>query len=317
MTLEVSSLWHVPLNNGSLSPSFKKEEGACFPLELARNLFMIRKNYSTAIETARNYYNSKNANNFYMSTWGGEDIHIGIYKNATDSIGQASRCTVKTIASLVKLKEDSRLLDIGCGYGGPARYLAKTKGCHVDCLNLSEVQNQRNWELTQQQGLTHKIRVVEGSFEEMPLESQQYDLVYSQDALLHSGDRQQVFQEVRRILKPQGEFIFTDPMQSDECPQQALQPVLERIHLASMGSLGFYTKTAYLLGFETIEIIEMTNHLITHYRRVLEELETRYHELLELCEQDYLDRMKVGLQHWIEAGQKGYLVWGILHFRKK
>lgn len=278
---------------------------------------MTKKGYSTAIETARNYYNSKDANNFYTATWGGEDIHIGIYEQENEPVGKASRRTVEKIASLVNLNEQSRVLDIGCGYGGPARYLAKTRGCHVDCLNLSEVQNQRNWELTQQQELTNKIRIIDGSFEDMPIENQQYDLVYSQDALLHSGDRQKVLQETYRVLKPQGEFTFTDPMQGDDCPQQALNPVLERIHLSSMGSIGFYTRNAHLLGFETIEVIEMTNHLITHYRRILEESEKRYSELLKLCDKDYIDRMKVGLNHWIQAGQKGYLAWGILHFRKK
>lgn len=278
---------------------------------------MTKKNYSAAIETARNYYNSKDANNFYTATWGGEDIHIGIYENENEPVGKASRRTVEKIASLVKLNEQSRVLDVGCGYGGPARYLAKTRSCHVDCLNLSEVQNQRNWELTQQQGLTDKIRIIDGSFEDMPIENQQYDLVYSQDALLHSGDRKKVLQEAYRVLKPQGEFTFTDPMQGDDCPLQALQPVLERIHLSSMGSIGFYTRTAHALGFETLEVIEMTNHLITHYRRILEESEERYNELLKLCDKDYIDRMKVGLNHWVQAGQKGYLAWGILHFRKK
>ena len=278
---------------------------------------MIQKTYSTPIETARNYYNSKDANNFYTATWGGEDIHIGIYEKENEPVGRASRRTVEKIASLTDLNEQSHILDIGCGYGGPARYLAKTRGCYVDCLNLSEVQNQRNWELTQQQGLTAKIRIIDGSFEDMPIEDQQYDLVYSQDALIHSGDRQKVLQEVHRVLKPQGKFIFTDPMQGDDCPQQALKPVLERIHLYSMGSIGFYTKTAHLFGFETIEVIEMTNHLITHYQRILEESEQRYQELLDICDKDYLDRMRVGLNHWIQAGQRGYLSWGILHFRKK
>ncbi|MDM8568733.1 methyltransferase domain-containing protein [Thiotrichales bacterium HSG1] len=272
--------------------------------------------YSVAVETARSYYNSDDADNFYATIWGGEDIHIGLYESEQDSIFDASRKTVHRLANLVSLNNESKVLDIGSGYGGTARYLAKTTGCKVDCLNLSETQNQRNRQLNQEQNIADRITVIDGSFELIPTENEQYDLVLSQDAILHSGNRKQVFVEVFRVLKPDGNFVFTDPMQSDDCPTGVLQPVLDRIHLSSMGSIGFYSKIAAELGFEKIQIIEMTNQLINHYTHVLKELENNHAEMLKICEQDYLERMKIGLNHWIESGNKGYLAWGILHFRK-
>lgn len=273
--------------------------------------------YPPPVETARAYYNSSDADNFYATIWGGEDIHVGTYEHEEDSIFEASRRTVRKILSMLTLNESSHVLDVGSGYGGPARYLVKTTGCKVDCLNISEVQIARTLRLNQQHGMADRIQVIEGSFEEMPIENSKYDVVMSQDAILHSGNRHKVLEEVARVLKPGGEFIFTDPMQSDDCPPGVLAPVLERIHLASMGSFGFYTKTAVEVGLETLEILEMTDQLITHYRRVLEEVNGCYDDLLKVCSKDYLDRMKVGLKHWIESGQRGYLAWGILHFRKK
>ncbi len=272
---------------------------------------------SPAVATTRTYYNSNDADNFYASIWGGENIHIGLYEQENDSIAQASHRTVQKLASLLKLHEDSCVLDIGAGYGGMARYLVKNTGCQVDCLNLSQVQNQRHQQLNQLQGLTDKIRIIEGNFEAIPAAEQHYDVVLSQDAILHSGDRLQVFKEVARVLKSGGEFIFTDPMQSDHCPPSILQPVLDRLNLDSMGSIGFYTQTAATVGLETIQIIEMTEQLVHHYRHILQATEQHYEAILKVCNQDYIERMKIGLNHWIEKGQQGYLVWGILHFRKK
>jgi sarcosine/dimethylglycine N-methyltransferase len=273
--------------------------------------------YSAPVEVARNYYNSQDAESFYASIWGGEYIHIGIYEKENDTIFEASHRIVQKIASLLKLNQSTRVLDIGSGYGGTARYLAKTTGCQVDCLNLSEVQSQRNRNLIVEQGLNHKVTVIDGNFEALPMGDQCYDVVLSQDAILHSGDRRQVLVEVARVLKPKGEFIFTDPMQSDDCPPGVLQPVLDRILLSSMGSIGFYTATAAAVGMETIQIIEMREQLINHYAHIYKELEAREQELRKSCSQDYITRMKVGLNHWIEKGQKSYLTWGILHFRKK
>ena len=196
--------------------------------------------YSTTVETARTYYNSNDADNFYATIWGGEDIHIGLYEKENDSVFDASHRTVQKLASLLKLNESSKVLDIGAGYGGTARYLTKRSGCYVDCLNLSEIQNKRNRQLNEELGFAEALQVIDGNFEAIPSNNQQYDVVLSQDAILHSGNRRKVLEEVHRVLKPGGEFIFTDPMQSDDCPEGVLQPVLDRIHLDSMGSIDFY-----------------------------------------------------------------------------
>ncbi|MDA2912268.1 methyltransferase domain-containing protein, partial [Nitrospiraceae bacterium AH_259_D15_M11_P09] len=90
------------------------------------------------------------------------------------------------MASLLNgIDSRARILDLGAGYGGAARYLAKTYGCHVGCLNLSEVQNQRNRDLNRSQGMDLQINVVDGSFEEIPLGDALVDVVWSQDAFLH------------------------------------------------------------------------------------------------------------------------------------
>ncbi len=273
--------------------------------------------YSEAVETARTYYNSDDADNFYATIWGGEDIHVGLYeKEVGDIIFDASHHTVVKLASMLNLDSSKKVLDIGAGYGGTARYLVKTTGCYADCLNLSEIQNERNRHLNQEQSLTDKINVIDGNFEAIPAEANQYDVIVSQDAILHSGQRDKVLQEVERVLKPGGEFIFTDPMQSDDCPAGVLQPVLDRIHLETLGSISFYQQQLEKLGFIKLDIVSMPHQLVNHYSHVLAEIQSRESELVKVCTQEYVDRMKIGLQHWIDAGKNNYLAWGILHFRK-
>lgn len=273
--------------------------------------------YSPAVDTAREYYNSSDADRFYATIWGGEDIHIGLYESDTDSIVDASRRTVEKIAASVKnLDSKTRVLDIGSGYGGSARYLVKKYGCQVGCLNLSETQNTRNRELNQKAGISLAINVIDGSFEEVPLPDGSVDVVWSQDAILHSGDRKKVFEEVSRVLAKGGQFIFTDPMQSAECPKAVLQPILDRIHLDSLGSIEYYQRFAKDLGWKEVGVMDLSKNLPVHYARVLQELVVHQHTLIRVCAEDYLAKMKVGLQHWVDAGIAGHLTWGILHFQK-
>ncbi len=272
---------------------------------------------STVVAKAQEYYNSDSADGFYFQVWGGEDIHIGLYNAPDEPIFTASQRTVARMTEHLQARPaETKVLDIGSGYGGSARYLAKTLGFAVDCLNISEVQNTRNRQFNAEQGLADKIRVVDGSFEDLPFEPASYDVVWSQDAILHSGNRRKVLEEVDRVLVAGGELIFTDPMQSDDCPAGVLAPVLARIHLDTLGSPGFYRQVARELGWQEIGFEDHSQQLVNHYSSVLRELEARRAELTPICGQDYLDRMATGLGHWIEAGKNGYLVWGILRFRK-
>ncbi|MDR4509345.1 MAG: methyltransferase domain-containing protein [Candidatus Brocadiaceae bacterium] len=268
--------------------------------------------------TTQEYYNSADADRFYSLVWGGEDIHIGIYHNQEDSIFDASRRTVEKMSTLIRgHNKGATILDIGSGYGGSARYLAKNFGYRVNCLNLSEQQNTRNKKLNKEQQLDDLVTVVDGSFEALPFPGTTFDIVWSGDAILHSGNKEKVIEDVYRVLKKQGEFIFTDPMQSDDCPPGVLEPVLKRIHLKSMGSFRFYRNILLNAGFEEVQIINLSENLITHYSMVLKELEKRREEIITSIGTEYLDRMQEGLKHWIDAGKNGYLAWGILHFRKK
>ena len=125
------------------------------------------KNSTTcaATQTARDYYNSPDADRFYAQVWGGEDIHVGIYREADEPIKQASRRTVEQLAERLQapaicvegvciegrdpgaqaqcpaISADSVVLDIGSGYGGAARRLVERFGCRLTCVNVSEAEN--------------------------------------------------------------------------------------------------------------------------------------------------------------------------------
>jgi len=272
---------------------------------------------STATKIAREYYNSSDADRFYAEVWGGEDIHVGLYQSADESIKTASRRTVDTMADrLTGIDRSSVVMDIGSGYGGAARRLVERFGCRVICVNLSEAENQRNRQLNREQGLEDQIDVIDGSFEELPSEPQSIDAVWSQDAILHAGNRCRVLQEVDRVLRSGGQFVFTDPMQSNDCPEGVLDPILARIHLADLGSPKFYCGVASDLGWTDRGFEDHTDQLTAHYSRVLAITEERGDELSKVISEDYLNRMKQGLKHWIEGGRVGHLSWGIFSFTK-
>ena len=273
--------------------------------------------YSEVVQTARDYYNSDDAEAFYSTIWGGEDIHIGMYHREGDSIAEGSRrATAHLGRTLEPLGDWTRVLDMGSGYGGTARYLAGKYGCRITGLNLSEVENARARRLNAEQGVSDRVEIVDGSFESVPADDNSFHAVCSQDALLHSDQRDRVVGEAVRVLKPGGVFAFTDIMQADDCPPGVLDPILARIHLTSLASPDYYRGTATEYPLEETGFTDLTHHLVRHYGEVLDETETRESELRDQISEDYLSNMKRGLARWVEGGERGYLVWGIFAFRK-
>jgi len=277
----------------------------------------MTREYDEVLKVTKEYYDSDDAQNFYYTLWGGEDLHLGIYESSNESIRDASRRTVLKMASLLpKLDADSRVLDLGGGFAGSARTLAREFGCHVAVLNLSSTENECGRKMNREQGLEDLIDVVDGNFEDVPFGDKTFDCVWSQDAILHSGDRQRVMNEAARVLKPGGYLVFTDPMMTDDCPPDVLQPIFDRINLESLASPSFYRDAARQAGLSEVEYVDLDKHLPAHYQRVLDETEKRESEISETISEEYIANMKKGLRHWVEGGNNGYLTWGIFLFKK-
>lgn len=265
---------------------------------------------------AEAYYDSEDADRFYLTIWGGEDIHVGLYARPDEPIAEASRRTVEEMAGLTPDRPGLEILDLGAGYGGAARWLARARGARVACVNISETQNALNRTKNEEVGLADRISVLHGSFDAAPVEDGAFDIVWSQDAFLHGADRAAILREAARALKPGGRLIFTDIMQTEAAPAEKLQPVYDRIHLSSLGSIAFYDDAARAAGLFVGPRREAPEQLATHYRRVGEDLAARREELTGAVSPHYIDRMLSGLKAWVDGAEAGWLTWGILTYDK-
>lgn len=273
---------------------------------------------SEAALIARDHYNSDDSNVFYREVWGGEDIHVGLYDAASGSIAAASRRTVERMAAMAgTLTPESRVIDLGAGYGGAMRHLAREFGSYCVALDLSDVENERDRQMNREAGLDDRINVVEGDFASLDFPDASFDLAWSQEALLHTDAREQVCREVARVLQPGGRFVFTDPMQADDAAPDSLEAIYDRLHLSSLASPTFYRDALGSSGMREIAFEEQPEQLSQHYARVREVLVEEADSLRAKGMSDaYLERMKAGLSHWVEGGRNGVLTWGIFVFEK-
>ncbi len=273
---------------------------------------------SASEDATRSYYDTHDVDAFYDAVWGGEDIHTGIYTDEHEDVAIASRRTVERAADTVAglLGKESTVLDLGAGYGGPARYLAERFGCRVVALNISEAQNERHRATNAERGLDGLIEVVTGSFHDIPFSDGQFDVVWSQEAFCHSSDRERLLGEAVRVLEPGGALVFTDLMAAEGASVEALRPAVSRLGVDALATVDFYRRTLTGLGLRRIDFDDHSGQLLHHYVCVTEETRRHRPELRNTISPAYLDSLLINLPLWVDAARREQLRWGVFHCRR-
>jgi sarcosine/dimethylglycine N-methyltransferase len=116
----------------------------------------------------------------------------------------------RELLEVAQIRADDRVLDIGAGLAGSARLLASTVGCQVDCIEMSPDYCAGAVLLNRLTGLEDRINVHEGSALELPFADDSFDVVWMQNVGMNIADKQTLYGEIARVLKPGGRYAFQE-----------------------------------------------------------------------------------------------------------
>jgi len=150
------------------------------------------------------------------------------------------------------------LLDIGCGSGGPAMVLAREQGAEVIGIDVEPQRIDRSRRLAAEARLGNKVsfKLVEPG--PLPFAAETFDVVFSKDALLHIPDKQALYKEVLRVLKPGGVFAASDWLAGEGAAQdEALLSYIELVGLDFTMATAAETAAAMRdAGFEAVSTVD-------------------------------------------------------------
>ena len=124
------------------------------------------------------------------------------------------------LAEKLTMNASSSVLDIGCGIGGPARFLSSEFGCKVSGIDLTADFVTTGNSLTDQVGLSDKVKLIEASALNIPFADNSFDVSYMIHVGMNIADKDVLFSEAFRVTKPGGVFGIYDVMLLGNCELQ-------------------------------------------------------------------------------------------------
>ncbi len=197
---------------------------------------------------------------FYRALWG-EHIHHGYFENH-ESTAVAQVRLIERLAGRAQIPRGARVLDVGCGLGGSALWLASKLGCSVLGLTISPVQAAIASTQARARRLHHLARFDVTDANRLNLAPESFDVVWVIEASEHLRDKRLFLEQCASVLRPAGAIALCAWL-SSERPLAAehgrlVREVCRGMLCPSLGSMWDYTGWLAGAGFHQIRTEDIT-----------------------------------------------------------
>ncbi len=190
-----------------------------------------------------------------------------------DAFHIRGRSATEELAEWAQIAPNHQLLDVGCGLGGTARYLASTTGCEVIGIDLTDEYCRVAELLSTRVGLDGQTHFRQGSALEMPFSEGQFDVVWTEHVQMNIEEKAGFYGEIARVLKADGQFAFHDIL------SKANDELLYPVPWASDDSISHLITEEDLqrlladLGFEVSRWEDKTKASVAFFQTALERMQ--------------------------------------------
>ena len=275
---------------------------------------MSERDIGAIVSSTQAYYDGP-ADEIYRTIWG-DNLHLGVPCSAECPHPEAMEHTNEIMAESIALGPEARVLDLGCGYGSTARYLAANFGCTVTGTNISERELETARSRASESGLDHLLTFAYEDFHRLGYGDSSYDVVWSQEAFLHAADKNAVLSECRRVLKPGGALIFTDILVRRDTPAADRERIYDRVKSPDMWDLDDYRRALTGLDLPVAMAEDWSQHVARSYGWVRDRLQENRSALMPRIGAETIDRTVEALTFWVDSANAGNIGWALFVARK-
>lgn len=189
-----------------------------------------------------------------------------------DQFHTRGRMSTVELSAMTTLSRSDYVLDVGCGLGGTARYLAHQYGCKVAGLDLTAEYIHVGNRLTEMVDLSNRVSLICGNALSLPYDKDTFDMVWTEHAQMNIEDKQGFYEEISRVLKPGGYFLFHDVFRSSNEPLQYPVPWAEDEKISFLADASEMRSVIGKAALEMNRWIEKTSDSIVFFNQVMQKL---------------------------------------------
>ena len=200
--------------------------------------------------------------------------HYGIWEDDTQSHADALLNNNRRLVRGAALGPGDRVLDIGCGVGGFATWVAAAYGCHVDAITVVGAHVEEARALADKRRVAHLCTFHEMDMNELDVAAGRYQLITTQETLMYAEDKRAFLEGVRRALAPGGRWHAID-MTKKAGPLTAAEEREHRVTceawaMTPLWSADEVEALAVAVGFVDFRAEDVTARTMPSVRRILD-----------------------------------------------
>jgi 27-O-demethylrifamycin SV methyltransferase len=255
----------------------------------------------------------------------GDNFHAGYFKQPDESFANATNNLTELMAASGNFSEESKVLDVGCGIGGPATFLHEKYGCHVHGITISEKGAQKANESARKKGYDSHLKFSIADAKDNRLPDASFDIVWGMESFHLMEDKAMVFSECYRVLKNGGQLLLCDNLAGERRLSDA-EAVAHYKELRLLERVFGKTQTETLRGYELLagsagfknivsrDINEQTMPPTIKYFQ--KKVQTQYQELVDRSSKQYIDDFLGMCDAWEQLNKLGVMSYGLLKATK-
>ena len=158
------------------------------------------------------------------------------------------------LARHAKINKSTHVLDLCCGLGGPARYLAYHHGCRVTGVDMNTDRLAGAVRLTERTKLQDRVLFHHANALQTGLADETFDVIVSQEAFCHIPDKKTLIAECVRLLKPGGRIVYTDILARNSMTNEIRSRLENEMVFSELSTLEQY---CHLLEEKSCQVVEV------------------------------------------------------------
>ncbi len=221
--------------------------------------------------------------------------------------GRGLEATVE-LADGLKVSSEDNILDVGCGIGGPARYIADRFGCHVKGIDLTAEFCEVGRALNEQLSLADLVTIEQGNALQMPFEDQSFNGAYSMNVSMNIEDKDGLYKELHRVLKPRGWLVLSEVARGSGAEPDYPTPWADTASESFLATVEETHERLTACGFEVQAIedkIPQSRAFAAKVKEMVERGEKSPHRAVQLI---HGEMAKAAMDNMVSASREGRIL---------